>query len=175
MNIALNILGLFLIFFARIADVSCSIVRILFLVKGQRFYAACIGFFEVMIYMTVLGYLLGGGNTLSLVELMFYCGGFATGNYIGAWLEERLLNSYLLVEVILDDDSDARASVENLRGMGLGATIVNGMGRSGPKLVVEVFCRRHDVATIQKLYDHKGFVTISDVRRCMGGWFPKRL
>ena len=175
MDIAFHILGLFIIFLARIVDVSCSIVRILFLVKGQRFFAACIGFFEVMIYMVVLGHLLGGGKTLTFIQLVFYCGGFATGNYIGAWLEERLLNSYVLVEIILDDSENARGSVEKLRGRGLGATIVNGMGRNGPKLVVEVFCRRHDVTAIQKLYDHEGFVTISDVRRCMGGWFPTRL
>ena len=36
MDTAMNLAGLFMIFFARIIDVSCSIVRILFLVKGQR-------------------------------------------------------------------------------------------------------------------------------------------
>ena len=174
MNMEWGILGLFMIFFARIVDVSCSIVRILFLVKGQRFYAACIGFFEVMIYMLVLGHLLGGGKTLTFIQLVFYCGGFATGNYIGAWLEERLLNSLVLVEIVLDDNDDAFTSVETLRGMGLGATVVKGMGRNGPKLIVEVFCRRHDVPTIQKLYAHQGFVTVSDVKRSVGGWFPKR-
>ena len=175
MKIVLNILGLLAIFFARIIDVSCNIVRILFLVKGQRFIAACIGFFEVMVYMLVLGHLLGGGKTLSFIQLVFYCGGFATGNYLGAWLEERLLNSFVLVEIIMDNSEEELSSIEKLRGMGLGATIVNGMGRDGPKLLVEIFCRRHDIPAIQKLYDNHGFMTVSDVRRCIGGWFPKRL
>ncbi|MDR1979067.1 MAG: DUF5698 domain-containing protein [Synergistaceae bacterium] len=175
MDIAMNIAGLFFIFFARIIDVSCSIVRILFLVKGQRFLAVCIGFFEVMVYMVVLGYVLGGGKALTFAELIFYCGGFATGNYIGAWMEERLLNSFILVEVILDDGDDARASISKVRDMGLGATVINGMGRDGPKLVVEIFCHRHDVMTVQTLFNDRGFVTISDVKRCTGGWFPKRL
>ncbi|MDR2180145.1 MAG: DUF5698 domain-containing protein [Synergistaceae bacterium] len=175
MDIAMNLAGLFMIFFARIIDVSCSIVRILFLVKGQRVLACCIGFFEVMVYMVVLGYVLGGGKALTLPELLFYCGGFATGNYIGAWMEERLLNSFILVEVVLDDDDTSRSVIAQVRSMGLGATVINGMGRDGPKLVVKIFSHRHDVMTIQELFKDHGFVTISDVKRCTGGWFPKRL
>ena len=171
----MNVLGLFMIFFARIVDVSCSIVRILFLVKGQRFFACCIGFFEVMVYMLILGYILGGGKALSFVELIFYCGGFAAGNYVGAWLEERLLNTFILVEVFLNDDEKAQSSIDGLRELGVGATVLRGMGRDGPRLVVEIFCRRHDVGQVQKLFVDRGFVTISDVKRCSGGWFPKRL
>jgi uncharacterized protein YebE (UPF0316 family) len=172
---AMNILGLFLIFFARITDVSCSIVRILFLVKGQRFVASCIGFFEIMIYMTTLGYVLGGGKTLTFPELVFYCGGFATGNYVGAWLEEHLLNSFTLVEAIMDDNDEAQAAIGEVRARGMGATVIRGMGRSGPKLVLEIFCRRHDIGAVQDLLAGRSFVTISDVKRCTGGWFPKRL
>lgn len=171
----MDILGLFAIFFARIIDVSCNTVRLLFLVKGQRIIAACIGFFEVMVYMVVLGYILGGGKTLSWIELIFYCGGFSSGNLVGSWLEERLLNTFILVEVIMDDNEQARLSIDAVRCMGLGATVINGMGRNGPKLVVEIFCRRHDVRTVQELFDDQGFVTVSDVKRCSGGWFPKRL
>ena len=171
----MNILGLLLIFFARILDVSCNTVRILFLVKGQRFIAACIGFFEVMLYMLILSYLLGGGKSLTFVELIFYCGGFASGNYVGSWLEERLINTFILVEVVLDDNESSRLAISAVRDMGLGATVINGMGRNGPKLVVEIFCRRNDVKTVQNLFTDQGFVTISDVKRCSGGWFPKRL
>ena len=171
----MDVLGLLLIFFARIVDVSCNTVRILFLVKGQRFIAACIGFFEIMIYMVTLGYVLGGGKTLTFPELIFYCAGFAAGNYVGSWLEERLMNTFILVEVILDDDENANMAINAVRCMGLGATVINGMGRDGPKLVVEIFCRRHDVITVQELFSDQGFVTVSDVKRCSGGWFPKRL
>ena len=168
-----SLLGLFIIFFARILDVSCGIVRILFLVKGQRFMASCIGFFEVMIYMLVLGSILGRGKTLSFPELLFYCGGFATGNYVGVWLEEKLLNTFALVEAIMDDDASAKSVIDKLRATGVGATVINGEGLSGPKLVVEIFCRRHDIATVQSFFTDGSFVTISDVRRCTGGWFLK--
>lgn len=170
-----EVLGLLAIFCARVLDVSCQTTRILFLVKGQRFIAACIGFFEVMIYMLVLGYLLGGGRSLSFVELLFYCGGFAAGNYVGSWLEEKLMNTFILIEVIMEDGERARQAIEAVRNRGLGATVLQGMGRGGPRLLVEIFCRRHDVQAVQALFADEGFVTISDVKRCSGGWFPKRL
>ena len=125
--------------------------------------------------MMVLGFILGGGKVLSVWELLFYCGGFATGNYVGSWLEEKLMNTFTLVEVILEDGPSAQAAIEAVRGRGLGATVIRGMGRSGPRLIVEIFCRRHDVQAVQALFAHDGFVTVSDVKRCTGGWFPKRL
>ncbi|MDR2175036.1 MAG: DUF5698 domain-containing protein [Synergistaceae bacterium] len=170
-----GLLGLCMIFFARIIDMSCNTVRILFLVRGRRVIAGCIGFFEVMVYMVVLGYILGGGKTLSFPALIAYCGGFASGNYVGSWLEERLMDTFILAEVFMDDNAEARLSVDAVRGMGLGATVVSGTGRSGPKLVVKIFCRRSDLGTVEKLFMDQGFVTISDVKRCSGGWFPKRL
>lgn len=124
----MGILGLLMIFGARILDVSCNTIRILFLVKGQRFVAACIGFVEVMIYMMVLGFILGGGKRLTVWELLFYCGGFATGNYVGSWLEEKLMNTFILIEVILEDGPSAQAAIEAVRGRGLGATVIRGMG-----------------------------------------------
>jgi uncharacterized protein YebE (UPF0316 family) len=170
-----GLLGLFIIFCARIVDMSCNTVRILFLVRGRRLIAACIGFFEVMVYMTVLGYSLGGGKTLSTSELLAYCGGFAAGNCVGSWLEERLMNTFILVEIFMDDNADTRQSIDAVRSMGLGATVISGTGRSGPKLVVEIFCRRSDVRAVEALFRDHGFVTISDVKRCNGGWFPKKL
>ena len=171
----MEFLGLLMIFCARVMDVSYNTIRILFLVKGQRFIAACIGFVEVLIYMAVLGFILGGGKSLSVLELLFYCGGFATGNYVGSWLEEKLMNTFILVEVILEDGPAAQEAIEAVRSRGLGATVIQGEGRSGPRLIVEIFCRRHDVQAVQALFANDGFITISDVKRCTGGWFPKQL
>jgi uncharacterized protein YebE (UPF0316 family) len=164
-----------MIFCARIIDMSCDTVRILFLFRGRRVIAGCIGFFEVMVYMVVLGYILGGGKTLSFAALVAYCGGYAAGNYVGSWLEERLMDSFILVEVFVDDTPDSRLSIDAARNMGLGATVIDGVGRNGPKLVVKIFCHRSEVMKVQELFMDQGFVTISDVKRCSGGWFPKRL
>jgi len=168
-----DILGLLLIFCARVLDVSCGTMRILFLVRGKRGIAACIGFFEVIIYMLVLGWILGGGKTLSFIEIIFYSAGFAAGNYVGSFLETKFMNSHALTEVILDDSQEGNEIVKQLRESGFGATVIKGEGMSGGKLLVEIFCRRNDLAIIYKLVGNNGFVTMSDVRIAYGGWFPK--
>ena len=168
-----DLIGLLLIFCARVLDVSCGTMRILFLVRGKRAVAACIGFFEVMIYMLVLGKILGGGKVLTTTELIFYCAGFASGNYVGSFLESKFMNTHALAEVILDDSPEGEEIVKKLREKGLGATVLRGEGRSGDKLLVEVFCRRNDLALIKDLVGDSGFVTLSDVRVAYGGWFSK--
>ena len=171
----MNLLGLILLFSARVLGISINVVRILFLVRGQRLISSCLGFFEALTYILVLGTILGGGKSLTFLEIFCYCGGFATGNYVGAWLEECLLNSFVLVEVIMDDDPPAKATVDALRAAGLGVTVISGMGLKGPKLVVKIICRRHDTATVQKFFSGQSLMVISDVKRCVGGWFPQHI
>jgi uncharacterized protein YebE (UPF0316 family) len=127
-----------------------------------------------MIYMLVLSQILGGGRVLSFVELVFYCAGFASGNYVGSYLETKFMNTHALTEVILDDSPAGEEIVKALRENGLGATVIRGEGRSGGKLLVEVFCRRNDLDLIKKLVGNNGFVTLSDVRVAYGGWFSKK-
>lgn len=148
-------------------------MRILSIVRGKRAIAACIGFFEVMIYMLILGRILGGGKTLTFLELVFYCGGFAAGNYVGSFLESKFMNSYALAEAILDDSPIGDEIVKSMRESGFGATVIKGEGRSGGKLLVEIFCRRNDLDMIHKIVGNNGFVIMSDVRKTYGGWFPK--
>ena len=127
-----------------------------------------------MIYMFVLSRILGGGKVLTFVELVFYCAGFATGNYVGSFLESKFMNAHTLTEVILDDSPIGEDIVTKIRENGLGATVVKGEGKTGGKLLVEVFCRRSDLNLIHKLVGNNGFITTSDVRIVYGGWFPQR-
>jgi uncharacterized protein YebE (UPF0316 family) len=127
-----------------------------------------------MIYMIVLGHILGGGRVLSFAELVFYSGGFAAGNYVGSYLESKFMNTHSLAEVILDDSPVGEEIVKKLRESGFGATVIKGEGRSGGKLIAEVFCRRNDLAMIYEIVGNSGFITMSDIRIAYGGWFSKK-
>ena len=111
----MDVLGLVLIFCARILDVSCGTVRILFLVRGKRIMAAAIGFVEVMVYLTALGRILGGGREMTLIQMIVYCSGFSAGNFIGSLLEERLLNAFVMVELIMEKTPETKEMIENIR------------------------------------------------------------
>ena len=80
--------GYFFIFFARVADVSLDVFRLLMLTRGYALPAAAIGFIEVAIFVVALGSVLYGGLTDPL-KVIAYAGGFATGNLVGVYIEEN--------------------------------------------------------------------------------------
>jgi len=75
------IAGYLFIFLARVCDVSLATIRTLMVVRGQKLYAASIGFVEVIIYILALGKIFSDLN--NPFNLFFYALGFATGNYVG--------------------------------------------------------------------------------------------
>ena len=167
----MDLVGLFLIFCARIVDVSCGTVRILFLVRGRRALAALIGFFEVMVYLSVLGRIIGGGREMTFLQIVVYCAGFSAGNFVGSVLEEKLLNSYVFLELIMERTAETIEMIDNIRADGFGATVLYGKGRDGIRVVVKVICRRKDIPVIVAHTQKKGFICISDVKGCSGGQF----
>jgi uncharacterized protein YebE (UPF0316 family) len=88
-----------LIFLARVLDVSLGTVRIIFISKGYKFLSLFIGFFEVLIWLTAINQI---WSNLSNVWLyLAYAGGFATGNWIGIWLDEKISLGHAMVRIII--------------------------------------------------------------------------
>ncbi|HOU32069.1 MAG TPA: DUF5698 domain-containing protein [Synergistaceae bacterium] len=168
---SLDLAGMGLIFCARVLDVSIGTFRLLLLVRGKRFFAASLGFVEVMVYMLVLGSILGGGKSLDFPHLLAYCAGYATGNYLGSLLEETLMRGFVLLELIADGDDEDLAVVEQLRSAGFGATVIRGEGKCGGRCIVKVVCSRKDVDSASLIIGNRGFVVLSDVRGVWRGYF----
>lgn len=160
--------GYFLIFFARVVDVSCSTMRMLLLVRGKRFIAAAIGFVEVILYIVVLGYVVDHLN--DPVSLIVYGLGFATGNVVGSLIEERVAIGYLTVQVITLHYPLELADF--LRDDGFGVTILEGQGREGRHLVQHITLPRKRLKELNSIinkWDQKAFVTILDAKATVGG------
>ena len=90
--------GYLFIFAARVCDVSLATIRTLMVVRGQKLYAAIIGFFEVIIYILALGKIFS--DLSNPLNLLFYALGFATGNYVGTFLEGKLAVGVFTAQVI---------------------------------------------------------------------------
>jgi uncharacterized protein YebE (UPF0316 family) len=54
----------FIIFFARIVDVSLGTLRIIFVSKGEKYKAPLIGFFEVLIWIVVISQIFSRANDI---------------------------------------------------------------------------------------------------------------
>lgn len=87
-----------LIFLARISDQTIGTLRLIFLSKGQKFIAPFLGFFEVIIWLLTVGQIMQHlDNVLAYIA---YGGGFATGNYIGMVIEEKLSIGTVIIRIV---------------------------------------------------------------------------
>jgi len=162
-----------LIFIARITDVSMGTMRMLMLVKGRRFPAAAIGFFEVIIYVNALARVVNALD--NWVYMLIYALGFAAGNYLGIYLEERMALGYAGVQIIVQSESDSLVSF--LRENGFGVTVTEGWGREGPKDILTVIVPRRQMDKLMQLvnsHDSKSFTIVMDARKTMGGYYQRQ-
>ena len=162
-----------IIFFARIVDVSLGTLRIAFIARGHRYLAPLVGFFEVFIWIVVIGQIVQ--NLHSLIAYLAYAAGFATGSYVGLWLEAKLAIGTLIVRVITPND--ASVLIEQLHAAGYGVTSLDAHGSTGDMTLVFTVVRRRALPDVLRLINTvtpKAFITVEEVRSFQEGIFPVR-
>ena len=167
------ILDLAFIFFARIIDVSLGTVRMILTVRGERYIAAVIGFFEIMVYVVALGKVLGALD--DPVKLVVFCLGFAGGVVVGSWMEELLAMGYRGIQVTTDNAN--QVMVDQLREEGYAVTTWCAEGREGPKLVINLIVKRgmsSRVAERIRDFDENAFIVFMEPKTFTGGYFKKK-
>jgi uncharacterized protein YebE (UPF0316 family) len=160
--------GYLFIFLARVCDVSLATIRTLMVVRGQKLYAAIIGFFEVIIYILALGKIFS--DLTNPLNLLFYALGYATGNYVGTYFEEKLAVGIFTAQVITL--KDPLQLTEILREKGYGVTVIEGEGREGKRYILQIILKRkrfRDLQTEIDQWDENAFCTIFDARMTRGG------
>ncbi len=167
------ILTLLAIFFAKIAHVSLGTIRIIYLTRGQSKIAAAIGFFESIIYIGALSMVLT--NLEAWQNILFYGLGFAAGNLVGSWIEEKIAVGFVLVQIVTKVNGGSLD--EYLREQGFGVTSMPCYGREGAhRTNLQVLLKRKEVPLLLKKmnqYDPEAFISIFDTRKIMGGYFSR--
>ena len=167
---SLVIISIF-IFFARICDVTIGTMRIIFVARGMKMIAPALGFAEVFIWIIAVGQIFQ--NLTNPLNYFAYAAGFATGNYVGMILEERLAMGLALVRVITQHD--ATSLIGYLRAAGYGVTVLDGQGKQGPGKIIFSVIKRKNIVDVEKAiheFNPRAFYSIEDVRRAAEGTFP---
>jgi uncharacterized protein YebE (UPF0316 family) len=165
-----------LIFSARIVDVTLGTIRIIYISRGLKYLAPIFGFFEVLIWLLAIGQIMQ--NLTNVVYYIAYATGFATGNFVGIYIEERMAVGTVVVRIITQ--KDASELIEFLRSEGYGVTSVDAIGMSGPVKIIFMTIRRKNLEEIIqhiRRFNPKAFFSVEDVRFAQEGVFPppKRL
>jgi uncharacterized protein YebE (UPF0316 family) len=162
-----------LIFCARICDVSIGTMRIIFVSKGKRNIAPLLGFFEVLIWIIVVSRVMQ--NLDNYVNYVAYAAGFATGNFVGMLIEERLAVGVQLIRVITHQQGPEL--VRLLNSEGFGATVVEAQGAREKVALIYTIVPRNDLAQVIGIingFNPRVFYTIEDVRATSEGIFPPK-
>ena len=165
--------GPLVIFFLRIVDVSLATLRMLLNVRGVKYIAPFIGFFEVIIWVTAVGTVIRFLD--SPLHLIGYASGFAVGNIVGLTIEERMAIGMASVRVISRHGGVELA--EALRELGFGVTEFSGQGREGHVEVVDAVVRRRDLPEAMRAIDYwdpDAFVTVQEPRAIRRGWLLQK-
>ena len=116
-----------MVFGARVLDVSLGTLRIIFIARGRRKLAPLLGFFEVLIWIVVVSQVIQ--NLHSPLAFIAYAAGFATGNYVGMRIEDKLAIGTLVVRVIVPQE--ASQLMAQLHDAGYGVTSIDARGSTG--------------------------------------------
>jgi uncharacterized protein YebE (UPF0316 family) len=160
-----------LIFFARICDVSLGTIRVIFVARGFRYFAPVLGFFEISIWLLAISQIFLHLN--NAFTYLAYAGGFATGTFVGMWLEEKLSIGTVMIRVMTN--KDARELIQCLKDKQFGVTTVEARGGLGEVQIILTIVKRTsapEVIGLVKGFDPHAFYTIEDVRYAIEGIFP---
>lgn len=163
-----------LIFLARICDVTIGTIRIIFVSKGQKYLAPLLGFFEVLIWIIAMGEIMQ--NLDRWYYYIFYAAGFATGNYFGILLEEKLAMGHVGLRLITK--KSAVDLIEAIKAKGFGLTYMPAMGSTGEVHILFITVKRTELQDLQKLINQlnpRAFYTIEDMKAVKEGIHPEPL
>lgn len=161
-----------IIFFGRIIDVSLGTLRIIFVSKGEKYLAPLIGFFEVLIWIVVISEIFSRANDMT--AYISYAAGYATGNFVGILIEQRIAFGILLCRVYTKKDGKELIAILNKKDFG--ATLIHGTGSVGDIDIIETVVNRKMLKTVDKIltdFDEGVFYVTEDIRTRQRGIFPK--
>ncbi|HBL77956.1 MAG: hypothetical protein A2W90_01380 [Bacteroidetes bacterium GWF2_42_66] len=152
-----------MIFFARITDVTIGTIRIVMVSKGQKLVAPILGFFEVIIWLIAMSKIVQ--NIDNWVAYVAYGAGFATGNYIGLIIEERLAMGIVQLQIITRKSADVL--IGKLKEAGYGITYLEAQGAVEQVGIIYSIIKRADIPTVIEIirtYNPQAFYSIGDVK-----------
>jgi len=166
--------GPILIFCLRVTDVSMATVRVLLIVRNAKWLVPIIGFFEVTLWVFAVSAVVQ--NLTSTFHLIGYAGGFATGNFVGMLIEERLALGLATMRTMVKQGGAELAAA--LRDAGFAVTEQTGRGRDGEVEVLYSVISRRKVAPYVDVVERlapDSFLVVDEPRAVRGGFmFPRR-
>ena len=167
-----DVLNALLIFGLRVVGMSLDTIRVLFVMRGKKGYAWVLGFAQAAVYLIAITSVLS--NLDNVLNILGYAAGFATGNVVGMWIDDKIAVGHTHVRII--SSTLGAAIAERLRKHGFAVTELPARGRDG--MVTMLTCnvlrkRVNEVRDIVRGIDDSAFITAEEIRPVRRGfWRP---
>jgi uncharacterized protein YebE (UPF0316 family) len=162
----------FLIFLSRIIDQSIGTLRLIFSSKGMKQLSPFFAFFESFIWLIAISQIMKHLDNIAC--FVAFAGGYAAGNYIGIWLEEKISIGNVVIRLI--PKKDTTPLIKHLRELNYGVTVVDVDGSLGPTKMLFTTVRRKDAKKVIEIineFNPTAFYTIDEVRVVSEGYIPQ--
>lgn len=161
-----------MIYFARMTDVTLGTLRIVMISKGKRKIVPFIGFFEVLLWLVAMGQIMK--NLSNPACYLAWAAGYATGTFVGLFLEEKLALGSQVIRIITNKIYDS--FLAELKKENHGFTMIDGQGAVGPVKVIFIVIERKQIKKVTALIKRflpDSFYSIEDVRETSKGVFTE--
>lgn len=168
-----DVLIALVIFFMRVIYMSMDTLRFLFIMRGKRISVWLLGFGEAVIFVITIAFVLA--DTQNIYKLFAYAAGFATGNVVGMWFEERLAIGFTELRVI--SSQHGSRITEQLRDHDYAVTEIPARGKNGMVTMLTCSIRRKEIPEVETLVreiDENAFITREDIVKVQRGFWGKR-
>jgi uncharacterized protein YebE (UPF0316 family) len=138
-------------------------MRIIFINRGMKGIAASLGFFEVLIWITVVAQVLS--NVKDWTNYVAYAGGFAAGNYLGILLEQKLKVGTQVIRII--SKQTGTQLMQALAEAGFRASALDAKSVTGHEQIIFTISKRKrtpKVLQIVQQVDKEAFYSIEDIK-----------
>lgn len=158
------------IFGARLIDVSLGTIRTVYTVKNKHLIASFIGLIEVIVWFLIVQEALNSTSNNFFIAFS-YSIGFAVGTYIGGILSNKLINTKLGIQVILNKKDDN--IINKIRQMGYAVSIINLVSKDNKyMLYIQVDSKQyHKLIKLINSLDNKAFIVVNETKVVYNGYF----
>lgn len=159
-----------LIFLLRVGDMSLDTLRVLVVMRGRKGVAWVLGFCQALIFVLAIGSVLS--NLDNPLNILGYAAGFATGNVVGMWIEERLAIGHIQLSIV--SPRFGAAIAERMRAEGFAITEIPARGKDGVVSLLSCSVLRKNVDRVHHIVneiDQSAFITAEDVRPVRRGFW----
>ncbi len=159
-----------IIFGLRVVDMTAATMRILMLSRGRKAITWGLGFFQALVFVVAIRAVIA--DLENWLNVIGYAAGFASGNVVGMWIEERLAIGYVHMRII----SPGRGSeiADHLRENGYAVTEISGRGKDGVVTLINCSVRRRKSSMVRKIVnqlDENAFITTENVKTVRRGFW----